>query len=112
MIALLRNLLKKAASLVAVFLISNKHRVLIEQRAQLLLLRKRMDPLHSDCVVDVGAKVGHHHDFLRQSVPFKGRIIPVEPVPSFVAVLKQAGPNDHESGIQRGSGGRVGVGNL
>lgn len=41
-----------------------------------------------EIVIDVGANKGQYHDFLRQDVGFKGRIISFEPVREYAALLR------------------------
>lgn len=45
--------------------------------------------LDIDCVLDVGANTGQYHDFLREQVPYAGRIISFEPVRQNIEILRQ-----------------------
>lgn len=55
--------------------------------AQERYLRRLLERLAIDCVLDVGANQGQYRDFLRERVGYGGHIVSFEPVPDNVAVL-------------------------
>lgn len=57
-------------------------------------LRELFAHLRIDCVLDVGANRGQYHDFLREFVEYRGRVISFEPIAEHVALLEQAARSD------------------
>lgn len=52
-------------------------------------LRKLLEWLDVDCVLDVGANTGQYYDLLRREVGYRGWVISFEPIPEHVATLRR-----------------------
>jgi len=83
----------------------------VERHPQAVYLRKLFRLLGIDCVLDVGANIGQYHDFLREEVGFKGKIVSFEPIPTHVDALRERSVEDSEWSIEGYALGAV-AGNL
>lgn len=57
-------------------------------------LRKLFEQYSITTVLDVGANKGQYHDYLREEVGFKGRILSFEPVSNYIELLNKRLPED------------------
>jgi FkbM family methyltransferase len=56
---------------------------------EIALLRRLLEHLDVDAVIDVGANRGQYHDQLREWVEYRGLIVSVEPLPDLAARLRE-----------------------
>jgi FkbM family methyltransferase len=68
----------------------------LEHYPAAVFLGKMLRLLEIDCVLDVGANTGQYHDFLRDQVGYRGKIVSFEPIPAHVELLRARAASDHD----------------